>query len=859
VSHNTTRDITAFLRQRVVPPGGSRHGLVVGIEQYRDARLNLRCAGADAKAIFDLMTDPDCGMFPKDNVRLLLNEQATREAIWRALSALRRSAGENDTVWVYYAGHAAPEESNIYWVTHDADVDDLYGTGLSNDQISKVLADIRAKRLLVLLDCCHAAATAAQKNPTRSVLTADEVFSCYKGHGRITLASSDGQEKSVELGDVGHGAFTYFLEQGLRGKADADGDGVVTADELWRYLRAKVVDASQKAGNAQTPVLIGEMRHDFALSLNPLEFGRRQHIAEAIRNLVGVGSDQLTTEEGRTCLELLRRDAHNEAERDLMAEFASLLEGRLRISTLRRLIDDVRETAPSAETASTVTPEIVSPPVDATKTDATATAKADGGCKIKCADDFDQLPAKYQWDRKRTLNVINQWSSKYLGVLSNLADRCEVLDVQAHGYFVWQAKVVVEKRQWTEYRKGINVPNPSGPLEFLKHKPPRVPKLTPEIADALAEICPDCHGTGEYVCPECFGEGQVQCPKCKGVGAYVKFNGSFAHDLKCQLCNGKKSIPCNECNGAPRRLCVSCNGTGITPDAHSPAMHFPQQKTVAALWSVPRNSGADDSWTERSSHIVADQPIALEICAHCKGTGDFVCEDCYGNGVVQCPKCKGTGAYVNFNGSYDYHLKCQLCNGLTTIPCKACKGLPKHRCDVCRGRGMVAVYPAISISCTAIEGSRTSEADTNIGTRYTVPLVIIQGGPEEVPQKAQMLLERFGGTDTLREHLSYSHKDENARIMKVMADVRWYPYMLCRMRHPQTGAEFVIGINCTCGTVFQVQGKCPKGEGFWSWLFGWASRPFDETVEGEPDFMMKQLRSKANEAGAEQREGQLSG
>ncbi|MHA1566133.1 MAG: hypothetical protein ACTSX7_12540, partial [Alphaproteobacteria bacterium] len=68
MADNATRDITAFLRQRVVPPGGSRHGLVVGIEQYRDARLNLRCAAADAKAIFDLMTDPDCGMFPKDNV-----------------------------------------------------------------------------------------------------------------------------------------------------------------------------------------------------------------------------------------------------------------------------------------------------------------------------------------------------------------------------------------------------------------------------------------------------------------------------------------------------------------------------------------------------------------------------------------------------------------------------------------------------------------------------------------------------------------------------------------------------------------------------------------------------------------------
>jgi len=356
MAENATRDITAFLRQRVVPPGGSRHGLVVGIEQYRDARLNLRCAAADAKAIFDLMTDPDCGMFPEDNVRLLLNEEATREGIWRALSALRRSAGENDTVWVYYAGHAAPEESSLYWVTHDADVDDLYGTGLSNDQISKVLEDIRAKRLLVLLDCCHAAATAAQKNPTRAVLTADEVLSCYKGHGRITLSSSDGKEKSVELGDVGHGAFTYFLEQGLRGEADADDDGVVTADELWRYLRSKVADASHKAGNAQTPVLLGEMRHDFALSLNPISVGQKKKLASLVTSLIGLGADQLTTEEAGVCLEILRRPPRTPQEEALVQELLKGLGGDPNVRLLKVLVDGAKRTS------RTVTPSVGNEP-----------------------------------------------------------------------------------------------------------------------------------------------------------------------------------------------------------------------------------------------------------------------------------------------------------------------------------------------------------------------------------------------------------------------------------------------------------------------------------------------------------------
>ena len=48
MSLDPTRDIQTVLRERVVPANGSRHGLVVGIETYKDSRLNLRCAAADA-------------------------------------------------------------------------------------------------------------------------------------------------------------------------------------------------------------------------------------------------------------------------------------------------------------------------------------------------------------------------------------------------------------------------------------------------------------------------------------------------------------------------------------------------------------------------------------------------------------------------------------------------------------------------------------------------------------------------------------------------------------------------------------------------------------------------------------------
>jgi hypothetical protein len=344
---DNTRDIAAFMRTQVVPESTSRYGLVIGIDHYHDERLNLRCAVSDAQAIYNLMIDPECGLFNKQHVTLLLDDMATREQTWRALAGLRKKATSNDTVWIYYAGHGAPEADDFYWVPYDGDVDDLYSTGLSRRELNHVLGDLKAERIVVFMDCCHAAAMTYQKNRTRDVITAEDAFASYKGKGRLIFAASDGRQKSIEITDKGRGAFSYFLEEGLRGEADISQSGIVTADSLWSYLKDKVSNAAQKAGNPQSPVRIGEETHDFALSLNPLEFGRRKRIADAIKTMVGVGKDQLTTEEAHICLDILRFGPSTAAQQDLMEEFSALVDGKLRIKTFKRLLENMHDSSPN--------------------------------------------------------------------------------------------------------------------------------------------------------------------------------------------------------------------------------------------------------------------------------------------------------------------------------------------------------------------------------------------------------------------------------------------------------------------------------------------------------------------------------
>jgi hypothetical protein len=56
---DSTLDITATMRQEIIAEGAKRLGVFIGIDRYTDARLNLRCARADAEAIRTLILDPE--------------------------------------------------------------------------------------------------------------------------------------------------------------------------------------------------------------------------------------------------------------------------------------------------------------------------------------------------------------------------------------------------------------------------------------------------------------------------------------------------------------------------------------------------------------------------------------------------------------------------------------------------------------------------------------------------------------------------------------------------------------------------------------------------------------------------------
>jgi formylglycine-generating enzyme len=304
-----------------------RYALLIGISKYANPELSLNFAAADAQALYKVLTDPEIGAYKPENVRLLVDDQATRKNIVSAMNTwLKNRVTADDSVVIFYSGHGAlGGASEAYWVTYDADAEDLASSAVSNKDISSAIAELPAKRKITFIDSCFSEATAKKYR----ALVPTTIFEQFKGTGVVTITASTGQQKSVEVG--GHGAFTYHLLDGLQGKADTNSNGVVELDEIWNYLNDRVQKTAADAGNRQTPVLMAErLEHGFPVTVNPTASA-----APLLIKLKGMYSDsQITLDEMAEAEKVLMQRQGNPELRNL---YKGLAEKAINVQYFRQL------------------------------------------------------------------------------------------------------------------------------------------------------------------------------------------------------------------------------------------------------------------------------------------------------------------------------------------------------------------------------------------------------------------------------------------------------------------------------------------------------------------------------------------
>jgi len=256
---------------------GKRWAVIVGISQYDDPEIKgLEFADRDARAVYEFFRSPLSGLggFKSENMKLLLNKDATYTNMKVALFDFLKQAAPEDVVLVYFAGHGSPDpqrRNNLYLLPSDAQAGSMGGTAFRMDDMNRALAEVTAAHKILITDACHSGGVtvSARGGPADNAIN-DAFLSRMTAANGVTaiLTASDTVQQSLEGTQwrdsttegptEGHGVFTYYLLKGLRGAADVNGDQIVDLNEIMQYTSEKVAEATRRA---QTPV-IGKTAYD---------------------------------------------------------------------------------------------------------------------------------------------------------------------------------------------------------------------------------------------------------------------------------------------------------------------------------------------------------------------------------------------------------------------------------------------------------------------------------------------------------------------------------------------------------------------------------------------------------------------
>ncbi len=267
------------------PDFTNNRAYVIGVNAYSNGIPPLRTAVADAERLGQLLQEShgyQVRSFPRDGAATL----ATLRKLLR--ETMPQEVGPDDRVLFYFAGHGIALDGEDgpegYLVPEDANREDR-ASFLPMTELSDALAKLPCRHLFLILDCCFAGAFRWSSTRDLSALPPvihRERYERYiqdsawqvltsAAHDQTALDVLSGNTIGERVESDKHSPFAAALFRALAGDADLiprgkdgqpAGDGVITATELYLYLRECVETATVEQRTRQTPGLWPLKKHD---------------------------------------------------------------------------------------------------------------------------------------------------------------------------------------------------------------------------------------------------------------------------------------------------------------------------------------------------------------------------------------------------------------------------------------------------------------------------------------------------------------------------------------------------------------------------------------------------------------------
>jgi WD40 repeat protein len=261
--------------------------IIVGINNYQNGIPALVTARQDAEAIAAILKNDY-----QYQVHLLVDDQATRQNINHWLTtelAAILSATNPSRLLFYFAGHGIALTENEgpqgYLIPQDAILGDIT-TYLCMQQVEAAISKLSCRHCLVILDCCFAGAfrwsSTRKLIPIHQIIHKERFDRFIRDAAWQVIASAASDQFALDSVDIKadrgisinrpqHSPFAAALMTALSGAADVyplgsngkqAGDGIITATELYLYLRDAIEIPTDAINQPQTPQIWCLKKHE---------------------------------------------------------------------------------------------------------------------------------------------------------------------------------------------------------------------------------------------------------------------------------------------------------------------------------------------------------------------------------------------------------------------------------------------------------------------------------------------------------------------------------------------------------------------------------------------------------------------